>query len=128
MKIAFIVARYLLGLGFLIFGLNGFFYFIPQPPLPKGPALDYLTVMIATHYMVPVSALQTISGLLLLINRWVPLALTFLGPILVNILLFHSLMQPAGLPIAFVFVLLWAVVVWSVRSAFTGLFQSQVEN
>ncbi len=127
MKIAAMIARYLLGLGFVIFGLNGFLHFLPQPPMPPGPALDYVSVLSSTHYMQPVFALQFFAGLLLLINRYVPLALTVLAPILVNILLFHSLMQPAGLPIAFVFVLLWFLVFSRVRSAFVGIFQSRIE-
>jgi putative oxidoreductase len=128
MKLASLIGRYLLGLGFVIFGLNGFLQFIPQPPMPIGPAGDYMNVMMSTHYMAPVFALQLIGGILLLINRYVPLALVVLAPILVNILLFHSLMQPAGLPIALLFAILWLLVFASVRSAFAGLFQSKVEN
>ena len=127
MKIASMIARYLLGLGFLIFGLNGFFHFIPQPPMQPGAAADYVNVLMATHYMLPVCALEVVAAVLLLINRWVPMALTILGPILVNILLFHILMQPATLPMALVFVLLWVLVFLSVKSAFAGLFQSQVD-
>jgi len=126
MKIASMIARYLLGLGFLIFGLNGFLNFIPQGPMPTGPAGDYIKVLMATHYMLPVSAFEIIAAVLLLINRWLPLALTILGPILVNILLFHILMQPATLPMALVFVLLWVLVFLSIKSAFAGLFQSRV--
>jgi putative oxidoreductase len=128
MKIASMIARYLMGLGFVIFGLNGFLNFLPQPPLPPGPALDYVKNLSTTHYMVPVFAFQLIGGILLLINRYVPLALTILAPILVNIVMFHSLMQPGGLPMALLFVIFWILVFTSVRSAFTGLFQSQVEN
>jgi putative oxidoreductase len=127
MKIASLIARYLLGLGFTVFGLNGFLHFLPQPPL-DGPAGQYLAVMSVTHYMAPVFALQLFGGILLLINRYVPLALTVLAPILVNVLLFHSLMQPAGLPPALLFVVLWFLVFASVRSAFSGIFQSQVQN
>jgi putative oxidoreductase len=128
MKTASMIARYLMGLGFVIFGLNGFLHFLPQPPLPPGPALDYFLNLSTTHYMVPVFALQLIGGILLLINRYVPLALTILAPILVNVIMFHSLMQPGGLPLALLFVIFWFLVFASVRSAFTGLFQSQVES
>jgi hypothetical protein len=128
MKIASLVARYLLGLIFVVFGLNGFLHFIPQPPLPQGPALQYLEVMMATHYMAPVFALQLLAGVLLLINRYVPLALTVLAPILVNILLFHSLMQPSGLPPGLISVVLWFLVFASVRSAFAGIFQEKVQS
>jgi hypothetical protein len=69
-----------------------------------------------------------ISGALLLINRYVPLALTILGPIIVNILLFHSLMNPAGLGLAVFVTIFWDVVFVSVRSAFTGIFQARVDT
>jgi|ERR1700722_7929882 putative oxidoreductase len=127
MKTASLIARYLLGLGFVVFGLNGFLNFIPQV-MPTGPAGQYVGVLAATHYMAPVFALQFFAGILLLINRYVPLALTILAPILVNILLFHSLMAPAGLPLALLFVVLWFLVFASVRSAFVGIFQRNAES
>jgi hypothetical protein len=128
MRIASLIARYLLGLGFLLFGSNGFFHFIPQPPMPPGVAKDYVTVLMATHYMLPVSALEVVAAILLLANRYVPFALTLLGPILVNILIFHVTMQLDGLPLAFIFVILWFLVFASVRSAFSGIFQNQVPS
>jgi putative oxidoreductase len=69
-----------------------------------------------------------ISGALLLINRYVPLALTILGPIIVNILLFHGLMNPAGIGLAIFVTILWGVVFVSVRSAFDGVFQARVDR
>jgi len=69
-----------------------------------------------------------LAGVLLLINRYVPLALTVLAPILVNILLFHSLMQPSGLPPGLISVVLWFLVFASVRSAFAGIFQEKVQS
>jgi hypothetical protein len=68
-----------------------------------------------------------ISGALLLINRYVPLALTILGPIIVNILLFHALMNPAGIGLAIFVTIFWGVVFVSVRSAFDGVFQARVD-
>jgi len=126
MRIASMIARYLLGVGFVIFGLNGFLHFIPQPPVAPGPMVDWMTVMTKTNYMMPVFAFELLGGLLLLVNRYVPLALVILGPILVNILVFHVLLQPAGLPPAIVFVILWFLVSYSVRSAFVGIFQNRV--
>ena len=120
------ISRFLLGLIFLIFGLNGFLHFIPMPP-PSGVAGQFLGSMFVTKYLVFVFAIQLIGGVLLLINRYVPLALTILGPIIVNILLFHSLMNPEGLGLALFVTILWAVVFASVRSAFAGIFQAQVE-
>ena len=126
MKIAATLARFLLGFMFLVFGLNGFLHFIPQPPPPAGLATQYLTVLSASHYLVPVFALQFIAGALLLANRFVPFALVLLGPVIVNILLYHALMAPAGAPPAVIALVLWLVVFWSVRSAFAGVFAAKV--
>lgn len=126
MKIAFTIARILLGLLFTVFGLNGFLHFIPMQP-PAGLAGQYLGALFLSHYLVPVFLLQLIGGLLLLVNRYVPFGLLLLGPVLVNILLFHSLMAPAGLPMALVATLLWLVVFTGARKAFTGVFAQQAE-
>lgn len=124
MRIATLIARILLGLVFLVFGLNGFLHFIPMQP-PKGLAGQYLGVLFASHYMVPIFLLQVIGGALLLANRFVPLALAVLGPVLVNILLFHTLMAPEGLPLALVSTVLWLIVFYGVRHAFAALFVSR---
>jgi len=120
------IGRFLLGLIFLVFGLNGFFHFIPMPP-PSGVAGQFLGSMFVTKYLLFVFAIQLIGGVLLLINRYVPLALTLLAPIIVNILLFHSLMNPEGLGLALLVAIFWGVVFASVRSAFAGIFQARVE-
>jgi putative oxidoreductase len=125
MKILNNISRLLLGLIFLIFGLNGFLHFIPMPP-PSGVAGQFLGSMFVTKYLLFVFAIQLVGGVLLLINRYVPIALTILAPIIVNILLFHSLMNPEGLGLALVVTILWAVVFASVRSAFAGIFQARV--
>lgn len=122
MKIVILIARNLLGLMFVIFGLNGFFHFLPQPPLPAGPAGQFLGALSASHYLVPVFLLQFVGGALLLANRFVPLALTLLGPVIVNILLYHITMDPKGLPPGTVALILWLVVFYAVRSAFAGVF------
>src|ERR1700748_2678342 len=126
MKILTTISRFLLGFIFLVFGLNGFLHFIPMPP-PSEVAGQFLGSMFVTKYLVFVFAIQLVGGVLLLINRYVPLALTILGPIIVNILLFHSLMNPSGLGLAIFVTILWAVVFASVRSAFAGIFQARVE-
>ena len=126
MKILTHISRFLLGLIFLVFGLNGFLHFIPMPP-PSGVAGQFLGAMFVSKYLLVVSGLQVISGALLLINRYVPLALTILGPIIVNILLFHALMSPAGIGLAVFVTIFWGVVFVSVRSAFAGIFQARVE-
>jgi putative oxidoreductase len=118
------VARILLGFVFLVFGLNGFLHFLPMTT-PPGLAGQYFTVLFVSHYFVLVFLIQTIGGVLLLANRFVPLALTILAPVIVNILLFHSLMAPAGLPLALVTTALWVIVFLSVRQAFSGLFAAR---
>jgi putative oxidoreductase len=125
MKIVSLIARYLLGLVFLVFGLNGFFHFLPMQ-MPQGVALQFAGAMAASHYMDFVFAVQLVGGILLLVNRFVPLALVFLGPVIVNILLFHSTMLPAGLPLALITAILWFLVFYSVRGAFAGIFLSKV--
>jgi putative oxidoreductase len=122
MKIASLVARYLLGFIFLVFGLNGFLHFIPTPP-PPGVAGDFMIALFQSHYLVIISLLQVIPAVLLLINRFVPLALTLLAPVIVNIICFHALMAPSGLPMALFVTVLWVLVAYGVRSAFAGLLQ-----
>ena len=123
MKIAAHIARVLLGLGMLFFGLNGIHPFIPQGPMPTGLAGQFLGAMMQSHYFVPIAVLMIVGGALLVINRYVPLALVFLAPILFNIINFHICMNPGGIVPGLVFAVLWLVVACSVRSAFSGLFQ-----
>lgn len=127
MKIAFTIARLLLGIVFFVFGLNGFLHFIPMPP-PEGIAGQFFGVLFASHYLVVVFLLQLIPAILLLIGRYVALALTLLGPIIANILLFHILMAPSGLPLAVIVSALWAAAAYQYRSAFRGLFQTAMES
>jgi putative oxidoreductase len=125
MKIASTITRLLLGFIFLVFGLNGFLHFIPMPP-PTGLAGQYMMALYMSHYLVVIFLLQLIPGILLLVNRYVPLALALLAPVIVNIFFFHALMAPAGLPLALVVVALWIVTALSIRSTFSGLFQQSV--
>lgn len=121
MKIAATISRLLLGLIFVVFGLNGFLRFIPMPP-PTGVAAQFSGAIFASHYWVVIFGLQLLGGLLLLLNRFVPLALVLLGPVIVNIFFFHALMAPAGLPLALVVVILWAIVALRNKQFFAGLF------
>ena len=121
MKIAATISRYLLGLIFLVFGLNGFMHFLPMPPQPPGLASDYFRVLSTSGYMVPVFMLQVVGGLLLLLGRFVPLALVILAPVLFNILLFHGTMAPSGLPLGIMCTLLWFVVFARFRNSFSGI-------
>ena len=88
-------ARITLGLIFFVFGLNGILNFL-KGPLPQGDAGTFLTIMMEHGYSDVVAVLQLIAGLLLLVGRYVPLALAILAPILVNILLFHLLIMHGG--------------------------------
>jgi putative oxidoreductase len=126
MKIASLIARILLGLIFLVFGLNGFLHFIPMPP-PTGLAGQFFGAIFVSHYWVVIFGVQVLGGLLLLANRFVPLALVLLGPVIVNIFFFHALMAPAGLPLAIVVVLLWALLAVRNKQHLAGIFVQRVE-
>jgi putative oxidoreductase len=122
MKILVLIARILLGSLFLVFGLNGFLMFIPTGPMPTGLAGQFVTVLLQSHYVLVVSALQVAGGALLLVNRYVPLGLTLLGPIIVNIFLYHLLIFHMGVGIAIVVAILWCIVAYYHRQSFAGLF------
>ena len=121
MKVATIVARVLLGLVFVVFGSNIFLHFIPMPPLPATLAGDFSKALMQSHYIYVVGLLQVIGGLLLLIGRYVPLGLTLLGPVIVNILLFHIFLDPSGLPMAIVVAVLALFLLWHHGTNFAGL-------
>ncbi|HEY2546531.1 MAG TPA: DoxX family membrane protein [Candidatus Acidoferrum sp.] len=126
MKIASLIARLLLGLVFLVFGLNGFLQFIHMPP-PPGAAGQFLAAVVATPYWMIIFGVQVIGGVLLLVGRFVPLALVILGPVIVNILSFHAFMAPAGLPLALVVTVLWVVVAIRNKQHLAGLFVAKSE-
>ena len=122
MKIATLVARLLLGLIFVVFGLNGFLNFISTGPMPTGLAGQFIAALIASHYFWVVGALQIVGGALLLVNRYVPLALVLLGPVIVNILSYHVFLHPTGIVMAIVVAVLWGIVFYSHRQYFSGIF------
>ena len=121
MKILTIIARILLGLVFVVFGSNAFLHFLPMPPLPQGVAGEYLHAFFASGYVNVIGGFQVIGGLLLLIGRFVPLGLTILGAVIVNIWAFHLLMAPEGLPPAVVVTILELFLLWSYRDRFAGI-------
>jgi putative oxidoreductase len=126
MKIVSVIARVLLGLVFLVFGLNGFLNFIPMGPMPTGLAGQFTGALMESHFMTVVFATELAGGVLLLLNRYVPLALTLLAPVIVNIVLFHIFMAPSGLPLAMVVTALWMLTAHQVRSVFAGLLDQRV--
>jgi len=120
MKTLVIIVRSLLGLMFVVFGLNGFLQFMPAPP-PQGLAGDFTKALFVSHYFYVISALQMLGGALCLLGRYVPLGLTLLAPVIVNILLFHIFLEPKGLLIAIVVSALALFLLWANRQAFKGL-------
>jgi putative oxidoreductase len=121
MKIVTIIARIFLGLAFVVFGSNGFLQFLPMPPLPQNAAGEFLHALFVSHYVYAVAACQVIGGLLLAIGRYVPLGLTILGPIIVNIVLFHIFLLAEGLPMALVFAAVYLFLIWRYWAAFAGI-------
>jgi uncharacterized membrane protein YphA (DoxX/SURF4 family) len=126
MKILTTIARILLGLIFVFFGSNGLLHFLPMPPLPEGVAGEYLHSFFASGYVYVISGFQVLGGLLLLIGKFVPLGLTILGAIIVNIWIFHLLMAPelGGMVPAFVVSILELFLIWRYRDAFAGIFRA----
>jgi hypothetical protein len=110
-------ARILLGLVFVVFGLNGFLHFLPMPPM-EGAAATFIGGLAASGYFFPLMAgTQTIAGAALLTRRYVPLALIVLAPIIVNIVAVHLLLAPAGLPLAILVLGLEVFLAWANREA-----------
>ena len=122
MRILILIARLLLGLLFVVLGLNAFLHFLNMGPMPSGLAGQFIGALVQSHYMWVVAALQVIAGVLLLVNRFVPLALVLLGPVIVNILLYHILLWPMGIVLALVATILWLIVFYGVRGYFSGIF------
>jgi putative oxidoreductase len=121
MKIVAVIARILLGLIFVVFGLNGFLNFIPAPPM-AGVSGAFIGALVTSHYLYLVCGVQLVAGVLLLINRFVPLALALLAPIIANILAYHLTMQLAGMPLALFTTILWMLLMWRFRAYFAPLF------
>jgi putative oxidoreductase len=127
MKIVTMIARLLLGLMFLVFGSNMFLNFI-QAPMPTGLAGQFTAALFAAHYFYVVGAIQVVSGILLLANRYVGLGLTLLAPVLFNILVYHLLMNPGGIGMGAFATLLWLLVGWEHRIVFERLFAARLEE
>ncbi len=126
MKIVAIIARILLGLMFLVFGLNGFLNFIPAPPM-TGVAGTFIGALISSHYILFVCTFQVVGGALLLINQFEPLALVLLAPVIVNILIYHVTMQPSGIVPGLFAAILWAILAYRLRAYFAPLFVRKAE-
>ena len=118
-------ARLLLGLVFTTFGLNGFLRFLSMPPPPPA-AGAFFGALMATGYLLPLlMGTQLVAGLLLLSGRFVPLALTLLAPVVVNIVAFHLFLSPAGMGLALLVLALELFLAWSYRAAFAPLLRAR---
>ena len=125
MKTVSIIARYLLGLLFTVFGLNGFLNFIHQPPPANPLAIQFFVAISSSHFAVFFFAIQLLGGLLLLSGYFVPLALTALAAELYNILAFHLTLAPASIAPALVASVLWVLVFLQYRGGFNGIFSAK---
>lgn len=124
-----LAARLLLGLIFFVFGLNGFFNFLPPPELPQEAA-DFMGAMAATGYfLVFVKLTETVCGFLLLIGRFVPLALTILAPVVLNIVLFHVFLAPApqASAVGYVCLALGIFLAWCYRDSFRDVLSAKAQ-
>lgn len=121
MKITSIVARILLGLLFTFAGAMGFLMIANPPPQQPGLVGEFTTVFFASKWILFVKGVELLAGILLLTNRFVPLALTLLGGVLYNILAVHITMMPAGLPVPCVALALWFLASLPYRASFAFL-------
>jgi len=125
MKITSIIARYLLGLIFMVFGLNGFLNFIHQPPPTNPLAMQFFVAVSASHFAAFFFAMQVLGALLLLSGYFVPLALTVLAAELYNILAFHLTLAPATIGPALVSSVLWLLVFLQYRESFKSILRAK---
>ena len=120
-------ARIVLGIVFVVFGLNGFLHFLPQPPM-SGPPADFAGALAATGYMFPlVKGTEVVAGALLLSKRFVPLALTLLAPVIVNIVAFHAFLAPAGMALPILVLALELYLAWSYREAYRAVVAARAQ-
>jgi hypothetical protein len=127
MRYAAIAARYLLGLIFFVFGLNFFLHFLPAPAM-AGPAGAFAGALMASGYVMPVvKTVEVIAGALLLGNRFVPLALALLAPIVVGTNGFHMSLAPAAGGAAYLALVLELFLAWNYRHAFAPMLQAKNE-
>ncbi|HET9990782.1 MAG TPA: hypothetical protein VFQ65_19765 [Kofleriaceae bacterium] len=121
------VLRTILGLAFVVFGLNYFLGFLPQPKDIPPDVITFMVPFIGAKYMGLIKAIEIASGLLLIGNRFVPLALTLLAPILVGITWFHVALEPSGLPLPIALVAIEVALAYFYRDAFAPMLQAKTE-
>ena len=122
MRIAALIARLLLGLIFVVFGLNGFLNFIPMGPMPTGLAGQFIGALRSIPLLRGCGGATDCRWCVLLVNRYVALGLVLLGPVIVNIFLYHLFLNPVGMGMAVLVIALWFIVFYAHRQAFSGIF------
>jgi len=123
MKTAILISRFLLGIIFVVFGVNGFLHFLPQPQMPQA-AMAFFGALAATGYMLPLIFGSQVVGGGLLFFGMIPLGLLILAPVIVNIVAIHLFLAPEGLAIALVVAALELFLAWTHRDAYLPLFAS----
>jgi hypothetical protein len=124
MKIATIIAQVLVGLVFVVFGSNAFLQFM-KGPLPPGQAGEFITILFTSKWVLFIGGVQVVGGAIVLSNRYVPLGLTLLGPVIFNILLFHGLLNHAGWQPGVVMAILWIFLFSRYKKNFAGIFAAK---
>lgn len=120
-------ARIVLGLVFFVLGLNGFLHFLPTPPM-SGPPAEFAGALAATGYMFPlIKGVEVVGGLLLLLGRYVPLALTLLAPIIVNIVAFHIVLAPGSVGMLVLLLTTELYLAWAYRDAFLPMLRASAK-
>jgi putative oxidoreductase len=124
-KLTVTISRILLGLVFTLAGASGFFLIGHPPPAPPGLAGQFQDIFFRSYWVLFVDGVEVIAGVLLLLNRYVALALALLAPVIANIIVFHLTMAPIGLPVAAIVTALWVVIALRYRASFAPLFEQQ---
>jgi len=130
MKIAAIIARILLGLMFTFFGLNGLvhFSFMSKMPMPTGDALAWFMIMMTSRWLAAIAITEVLGGLMTLSGRFTPLGLVFLGPVLINALLYHATLWSQGAGMAIFCSLLELFLIYACWGNFKGLFAAPASS
>ena len=124
MKFALIGARVLLGLIFVVFGLNGFFNFIPPPEMNESAGALMGALVATGYFMIIVKLVEVVAGLMILTGKYLPLGLILLAPVSVHILLFHVFLDTAGLGMAIFIIVMQVFLAWAYRDSYSGILQA----
>ena len=122
MKYLIHICRILLGLLFAVFGSNAFLHFIPMPQL-QGDAGAFMGALFHSGYIYPIAVCQVLGGIFLLTGRFAPLGLTLLGPVIVNIDLYHLFIDRSRLPMALIISIMSLFLLWVYRYKFPAIFR-----